>query len=157
MNETNYAAAKNTINVHLIEDDEDDVHWLKRVMTKHMSDINMSVHKNGQVAIESLLTLSEKHIQVDLILLDINMPTMNGYEFLTIMRATDQLKLIPVVVITSATDQESFQQAYLHGANSVICKDRIFDSSADLIQLMMDYWLHLTERPRVGWEFRSEC
>jgi len=154
---TYYTTIVKKINIHLIEDDEDDIHWLNRIMKKHTDSVNLKIHNNGREALAFLMKELENNAQIDLILLDINMPIMNGYEFLKKIRKIEKLKLIPIVVITSATDQDSFQEAYLCGANSVICKDKIFDSSADLIQLMMDYWLHLSERPRIGWESQSAC
>lgn len=149
MQSDKYVIADSKVHIHLVEDDQDDVHLLKRALSDHLSEFEVHIHENGREALDTLTQSSGSSSTVDLVLLDINMPVMNGYEFLTRFREIDHFRLVPTVVITTANDPDSIKKAYECGANSVITKQKLFDSTANLVQLMVDYWLELTERPRL--------
>ena len=81
-----------------------------------------------------------------LILLDINMPRMSGLEVLRLIKADDELRSIPVVVLTSS--REEISDCYANGANSYIVKPVEFDGFLTSMKTVGLYWLLLNEPPR---------
>ncbi len=83
----------------------------------------------------------------DLILLDINMPKMNGHEVLAKLAVTEDLKQIPVVVITTSGDPDDVLQAYQNGARSYLQKPRTFGELVDSMTTLGEYWFRIVELP----------
>ncbi|MDP2034529.1 MAG: response regulator [Polaromonas sp.] len=83
----------------------------------------------------------------DLILLDLNMPQMNGFQVLEHLAADFQLKHIPVVVLTTSTNPTDVRKCYSLGCNSYISKPFDFDELAKAMGLMYRYWFHLAALP----------
>jgi len=82
-----------------------------------------------------------------LILLDINMPGMNGYEFLAAVKADTQFKTIPVVVLTTSEAQRDVAAAYQLGAAGYITKPVDFEQFASAINQLGNYWFALVQLP----------
>jgi CheY-like chemotaxis protein len=89
------------ITILLVEDDELDVISVKRSLKKFDIEYDLHTAYNGR---EALAMLSENTLRPDVILLDLNMPKMNGREFLTILRNDDSLKHTRVFVMTTSAD-----------------------------------------------------
>jgi CheY-like chemotaxis protein len=87
----------------LVEDDYLDVESVKRALKKNNIDHRLHVAHNGVDAIE-MLTNDEKRVIPDVILLDINMPKMNGIEFLGIIKSYYSLKNIQIFIITTSAE-----------------------------------------------------
>lgn len=83
----------------------------------------------------------------DLILLDINMPKMNGHEVLTRLQADEALREIPVVIITTSGDPEDVRLAYRSGARSYVQKPRTFGELVDAMMTIGQYWFRTVELP----------
>lgn len=82
-----------------------------------------------------------------LILLDLNMPRMDGREALAAIKADPQLRRIPVVVLTTSKAQEDIFRTYDLGVNSFISKPVTFDGLVDMMQALGRYWLGIVELP----------
>jgi CheY-like chemotaxis protein len=82
-----------------------------------------------------------------LILLDLNMPRVDGREALRAIKADPELRLIPVVVLTTSAEEEDILRSYDLGANSFITKPVTFDALVTLIGGVGSYWLQLVELP----------
>jgi CheY-like chemotaxis protein len=85
----------------------------------------------------------------DLILLDLNMPRKDGREALKEIRATAELKSIPVVIFTTSRAETDIKLVYGLGANSFITKPTAFDSLVNTLRALSHYWLHVVELPSI--------
>lgn len=93
----------NNKTILLIEDDELDVISVERTLKKFHTSYHLQVAHNGKEAL-SMLTRSDDPIKPDVILLDLNMPKMNGIEFLKTLRQNPELKSLPVFVMTTSAE-----------------------------------------------------
>mgnify|MGYP002780968994 CR=1 FL=1 len=82
-----------------------------------------------------------------LILLDLNMPRMDGREALAILKADEKLRRIPVVVLTTSKAEEDVYRSYDLGANSYITKPVTFDSMVELTRSLARYWFSIVLLP----------
>ena len=82
-----------------------------------------------------------------LILLDLNMPKMDGREALREIKSTPELRRIPIVVLTTSKAEEDIFRSYDLGANSFISKPVTFDRLVAIIQQIGTYWFELVETP----------
>ena len=82
-----------------------------------------------------------------IILLDLNMPRMNGREALSEIKSDRDLRRIPVVVLTTSKADEDIVRSYDLGANSYIVKPVTFEALVDILQTLEKYWFQIVERP----------
>lgn len=130
------------INILMIEDDSLDVRDAQRTLDKMNVLYKMQVAKNGE---EALFYLKEgvnnsSFARPDIVMLDLNMPKMNGVEFLTAIRSNDQWKDLKVFVITTSDEKEDRQKVKGLGVSGYIVKPLKFNnpSSIDSFNLMID-------------------
>src|SRR6185295_9412677 len=84
-----------------------------------------------------------------LILLDLNMPKVNGHEVMERIRSDEQTKLLPVIILTSSREVRDIAQGYQLGVNSYIRKPVDFDQFTEVVRQIGLYWLALNEPPPV--------
>ena len=132
------------INILLVEDDEVDVMNVKRAFKKNNIHNPLFVAGNG---IEALSLLRSKNNQSStipqqrrLILLDLNMPKMNGLEFLHELRADPNLMSIPVIVLTTSDEDKDKLEAYQLNVAGYILKPVTFSKFAEVIGTLNKYW-----------------
>ncbi len=138
------------LNILLVEDDEVDVMMVKRAFRKGNIRNLLYIASNG---IEALAMLRSKPGQPALmpadrriILLDLNMPKMNGLEFLQELRADLTIRQIPVVVLTTSNEERDRLQAYQLNVAGYILKPFTFDMFVSLMVTLNQYWA-LCEMP----------
>ena len=85
----------------------------------------------------------------DVILLDLNMPRMDGREALSIIKAEPSITLIPVVVLTTSKAEEDILRTYDLGVNSFITKPVTFDGLVDIVKVLSSYWFQIVKLPRM--------
>ena len=90
----------------------------------------------------------EKSPRPGIILLDLNLPGADGREVLTEIKNNDELKKIPVLVLTTSSDERDIRQCYENGANSYIVKPVSFSGFMDAIQRFKDYWFEIVVLPK---------
>ena len=131
----------------LIEDDNVDVMTVERVFR----DLKIANHlvstSNGEQALEYLRTNGNKKPCV--ILLDLNMPKMNGTEFLKIVKTDEALKKIPVVVLTTSSQQRDVVESFKLGAAGYMVKSVDYGKFVETIRTINLYWT-LSELPSNG-------
>jgi CheY-like chemotaxis protein len=139
-----------TINILLVEDDEVDVMNVKRAFKK--SDIKNPLYfaGNGLEALKVLRAQGDRPPVIPetrrLILLDLNMPQMGGLEFLQVLRADQDLKAIPVIVLTTSDEDRDLIEAYKLNVAGYIVKPVTFSKFAEAIVTLNNYW-RLCEMP----------
>jgi chemotaxis family two-component system response regulator Rcp1 len=90
-------------------------------------------------------------IRPDLILLDLNMPRMSGSEVLTRLKADDDLRAIPVVILTTSDSEGDIVKSYQLSANCYLCKPVELDQFESMIQSINDFWLRRVKMPQQKW------
>ncbi len=133
------------LNILLVEDDEVDVMNVRRAFqTNHIAN-PLFVAGNGVEALEKLRG-GEVPLERRLILLDLNMPRMNGIEFLTELRRDPELAPTPVVVLTTSNNDRDRVQAYDLNVAGYLLKPVTFSEFAELMAALNKYWT-LVEMP----------
>ncbi|MBT2246866.1 response regulator [Sphingobium sp. BHU LFT2] len=138
-----------TVNLLLVEDDEVDVQGLKRAFAKSRIANPITVARDGIEALEMLRGENgyEKLPKPHLILLDLNMPRMNGIEFLEAIRADEDLKGSVVFMITTSKADEDKARAYGHNVAGYIVKQDPANTFMEAVSLLEHYW-RIVEFPR---------
>ncbi|ELS04644.1 response regulator containing a CheY-like receiver domain and an HTH DNA-binding domain [Xenococcus sp. PCC 7305] len=138
------------INILLVEDDEVDVMNVKRAFKKHKITNPLYIAGNGLEALDMLRLNNGQLPQVPetrrLILLDLNMPKMNGLEFLHELRNDDNLKKTPVIVLTTSDEDKDRIEAYNLNVAGYILKPVTFSNFAEVMVALNKYWT-LCEMP----------
>jgi two-component system response regulator len=130
----------------LVEDNPADIKITQRALRDSGLPVDLLVVRDGQEAVDYLLRQGE-HAHSDgwrspdLILLDLNLPRLNGREVLERIRARPELKAVPVIVLTTSRRQEDVQQLYAAGANTYIEKPQDFARFVEVLQTIHRYWL----------------
>lgn len=131
----------------LVEDDHIDAMTVKRAF-KELKITNRLVHMvNGEEALEYLRSDSER--KSCLILLDLNMPRMNGIEFLKIVKEDETLKSIPVIVLTTSDEEEDVSESFRRGVAGYIVKPVDYKGFVEAARAINLYWT-LSELPPNG-------
>lgn len=131
----------------LIEDDNVDVMTVERVFRDLKIANQLVSTSNGEQALEYLRTNGNKKPCV--ILLDLNMPKMNGTEFLKIVKTDESLKKIPVVVLTTSSQQRDVVESFKLGAAGYMVKSVDYGKFVETIRTINLYWT-LSELPSNG-------
>ena len=143
---------KNKI-ILLAEDNQDDVMLTLRALKKNGIVNEVVVASDGVKALDYLFGTGE-YVGRDtsntpqLILLDLNMPRLGGIEVLQRLRADERTKLLPVVVLTTSSEDADKVESYRLGANSYVRKPVDFDQFTKAVQQLGLYWLVLNETPK---------
>ncbi len=137
------------IQVLLIEDDPQDVEITKEVMELSKVKININVVNNGAEALSYMRKENgyTEAIRPDLILLDLNMPKMNGKEFLDEIKKDDDFKMIPVVVLTTSKADEDIIKSYKLGASCYVTKPVGLEQFQKVVQAVDNFWLTVVKYP----------
>ncbi|MGB5710735.1 MAG: response regulator [Waterburya sp.] len=138
------------INILLVEDDEVDVMNVKRAFKKYKITNPLYIAGNGIEALDMLRSQNGQPPQVPenrrLILLDLNMPKMNGIEFLHEIRRDEKLKRTPVIVLTTSDEDKDRIEAYNLNVAGYILKPVTFVNFAEVMVALNRYWA-LCEMP----------
>lgn len=132
-------------NILIIEDNDDDILMIKRGFKKGKIGNELLCVSNGQEGLDYLNNETAKKIQ--LILLDLNMEVMNGFDFLVERQKYDYIKAIPVVILTSSNRYQDVEKAYALGANSYVEKPLDPDKFIKAILSIEDFWIILAKTP----------
>lgn len=126
------------VTLFLIEDDDLDAEAIERAFSRSRIANEIVRARNGA---EALTMLQQNQVTTPyLILLDINMPKMNGIEFLEKIRQDDALKGAIVFVLTTSQRDEDMVAAYRLQAAGYICKDKVGDDFMRLTDMLGNYW-----------------
>jgi two-component system response regulator len=137
---------KPTHAILLVEDNPADVKITQRALKESGLRVELIVVRDGQEAVDYLLRQGQHADDPcwrspDLILLDLNLPKMSGREVLQRLRATPNLRAVPVVVLTTSRRQEDVAAMYASGANTYIEKPEEFGRFVQVLETIHRYWL----------------
>ena len=137
------------IEILLVEDNKDDVE-LTQLAFESAHVLNaLHVARDGVEALHYLRREGPfaEAPRPDIILLDLNMPRMDGRELLTILKADDDFRRIPVVVLTTSYSENDVLQGYVMHANSYLTKPVRFSDFLQCARRIADYWFALVKLP----------
>ena len=129
----------------LIEDNPDDILLTIRALERIGSNTHVDVCKSGLEAMEYLFAIHEQPPLPDLIILDLNLPKVNGFDVLQRIRSNDRTRTVPVVVLSSSREESDLRRATEFGANSFIRKPVDFVKFREVADLIARYWLEVNE------------
>ena len=144
----------NLVDILLVEDNPDDAELTIRELTKHNMAHNLMHVKDGEEALDFIFCTGKykgsREIEYlpRLMLLDIQMPKVNGIEVLEKIKSNPITKMIPIVVLTSSNESPDIKKCYNLGANSYIVKPVNFDGFTQAIKNIGTYWIVLNQ-PRI--------
>lgn len=142
---------KGALDILLVEDNEGDVEMTRRALSRAATPCTLSVANNGNQALEYLhgegRQDSAPPSRPDLILLDINMPRMDGKTFLRAVKRDESLKAIPVVMFTSSESPTDIRECYESFASGYVVKP--FDGAryAERLGQVVNFWGRIGELP----------
>jgi two-component system response regulator len=136
----------------LVEDNPDDVQLTLRALKKNKIMNDVVAAQDGVEALEYLYGTGkyagrDTKVLPQVVLLDLKMPRLDGLEVLHRIRADERTKLLPVVILTTSSEDKDRVESYKLGANSYIRKPVDFDQFAVAVQQLGLYWLVLNEAP----------
>jgi two-component system response regulator len=136
----------------LVEDNPDDEALTLRALKKNNISNQIVVARDGVEALDFLFgtgVYSGRDVSMlpDLVLLDLKLPKIDGFEVLKRLRADPRTHFLPVVILTSSKEQQDIANGYGLGANSYVRKPVDFEQFVDGVRQLGLYWLVLNERP----------
>lgn len=143
-------AQQRTAEILLVDDNIGDVVLTKEALNGVDFSNHVSVVRDGFEALDFLRRGGNFATapRPDLILLDINMPRKNGCEVLEEIRGDDELKLIPVVILTSSEAEDDIRRAYELRANCYVTKPADLDEMVKVVQAINHFWITIAKLPR---------
>jgi CheY-like chemotaxis protein len=139
----------------LVEDREDDILLVRRAFSAANLDAPLQVVRDGEEAIAYLEGIGkyqnrEEFPLPDLVLLDLKLPGLDGYDVLQWIRSNPALKALRVIVLTSSEEIRDVNKAYSMGANSFLVKPFEFTNYPALINSLSKFWLEDSRKPEVS-------
>lgn len=131
----------------LVEDNPMDVDLTRRAFVQRHVNHPIEVARDGEEALAFVSNWQEKRPLPLLILLDLKLPKIDGLEVLHQIKAHPQFNVIPVVVLSTSTEEKDIQIAYQEGANSYIVKPVDFDRFMQIVEQIQTYWCVLNTPP----------
>lgn len=142
--------ATGTINILLVEDSAADIYLIRASLSIGEIPKYLSVVTDGEEALEFLTRQGEYQNapRPDLILLDLNLPKVDGREVLERIKADRDLRQIPVLVLSTSASDRDVQSAYENHANCYLTKPSELNEYLDVVRAIESYWLECVARPQ---------
>lgn len=137
------------IDILMVEDNPDDVTLTTEALKETKIAVNLNVVENGIQAIQYLKKENEYKdvVRPDLILLDLNLPKMDGREVLSELKSSKSIRNIPVVVLTTSMAEEDIMQAYELQANCYITKPIDLNQFERVVRSIEEFWFTIVKLP----------
>ena len=138
-------------NILLVEDRQSDIELIEEALEDSQFSCNLYLVRNGEEALD-FLSQKKRYSQVPqphIILLDLNLPRMSGFEILSVVKKTKKLKLIPTIVFTTSSSSTDLVDSYALYANCYVVKPANLDQFFKTIQEIVNYWFVITKLPRL--------
>lgn len=141
-----------TIDILLIEDNEGDILLTTEALKEGKFSDSIHVVKDGWEALKFLQKKEEFRncSTPDLILLDINLPKLNGHEVLKRIKTEDKLKHIPVIMLSTSSSGEDVTGSYKNQADCYITKPIDADDFTRVVAIIKDFWFSIEQVPKIN-------
>jgi two-component system response regulator len=137
-----------SLNIVIIEDNQDHARILQWAFDQSQRKDHLTFFADPEMALEYLRSsVRELPFQTDLVLLDLNLPKIDGREVLRYLKSHEVTKTIPVVVLSSSDRVEDVHQAYRLGANTYISKSLLLNQLTSALKTVLDYWSSVAQLP----------
>ncbi|MEI6946407.1 response regulator [Paraflavisolibacter sp. H34] len=138
------------VHILLVEDNEGDIVLTREAMHEAQLHNKMDVARDGEEALQFLRKEGRfrEAVTPDLILMDINLPRLDGKEVLSIIKMDDFLKIIPVIMLTTSNSEKDVMESYLNHANCYITKPVKLSDFMDVIHTIRDFWISIVKLPK---------
>lgn len=141
-----------TAHVLLVEDNDDHAELVIRQLSEHSIQVQLSRVADGQEALDYLFHNGKYHDAATfprphVIFLDLRLPKVDGLEVIKIIKESEELRQIPIVVLTTSEAERDVTRAYVNHANSYVVKPVDFQKFRDLMNELGIYWLNWNTRP----------
>ena len=143
------ASQSKSIDILLVEDNPGDIRLTKEAFKDGKIKNELNVVMDGEEAV-LYLKKKEKYVNAttpDIILLDLNLPKKDGREVLAEIKSDPELKLIPVIILTTSSAQSDILNTYSHHANCYIMKPVDFNQFINVIRTIENFWLTIVKLP----------
>ncbi|MDO6738203.1 response regulator [Wenyingzhuangia sp. 2_MG-2023] len=127
----------NSLKILLIEDDTIEVMKFNRALSALKLNHKLQNATNGE---EALKILEQKDRLPDIILLDLNMPKINGIEFLTILKNDEVLRYIPTIILSTSNNKKDLLECYKIGIAGYVLKPLKYEEYVSKIEKLLAYW-----------------
>jgi CheY-like chemotaxis protein len=146
----NELAQARPIEILLVEDNPGDARLTREALRAGKIHTHLSVVTDGEEALRYLRRLGPYAAagRPDLILLDLNLPRKSGREVLAEIKSDEELRRIPVVVLTSSAAEQDILESYDLRANCYVCKPVDLDQFMKVVQSIEEFWLTIVKLPR---------
>ncbi|GGK93855.1 response regulator [Deinococcus radiotolerans] len=134
----------------LIDDNPADCLLAEEAFEMHAEQVTVKVIQDGQNALNWLQAQAAKDSLPDVVLLDVNMPAMSGFEVLTAIRGDTTFRHLPVVMLTTSDREEDIDRAYELVASSYLVKRRDFQGFLDQVDSLVRFWSQVRFRRRTN-------
>jgi two-component system, chemotaxis family, response regulator Rcp1 len=137
------------IHILLVDDNEGDILLTREALEEARIINKISIAYDGIEAIRFLKSLPSFGTSMpDLILLDINLPKMDGTEVLAIIKSDPDLKRIPVIMLTTSSSEKDILASYDNYANCYITKPVDLQRFMDVVRTIEDFWISIVKLPK---------
>ena len=133
------------IKILLVEDNEGDIVLTQEALKDGRIKNNIIIARDG---VEALAILDSGESLPDLILLDINLPKLNGLEVFTAIKTDPRLKTIPVIMLSTSDEQNDIMTSYNNYANCFITKPVDFNRFIDVVRTIETFWISIVKLPK---------
>jgi two-component system, chemotaxis family, response regulator Rcp1 len=134
----------------LVEDTDTDVKIIQRALLEAKVAHRLTVIRDGRHALDYLLALNghdaSPDLVPDLILLDLNLPGLDGFQLLSRIKSDPSLRILPVVILTTSQRDEDILQSYHAGANTYFQKPSEYARYRELVKALRRYWFETALR-----------
>ena len=144
--------ASGSLNILLVEDNPDHAELIRRGFAERSKRVELTVVQDGEQALDFLLRRGAFGVDPrpwpDLVLLDLRLPKLDGFQVLRQIKASQQLRRIPTVILTTSDAESDLVKAYAEHANSYLVKPADFERFVTLAANVEEYWFECNRQPR---------
>ena len=136
------------MNIVIIEDNQDHARILKWAFEQNGRNDHLAFFPDPTIALDFIEgAVRDGAFSADLIILDLNLPKIDGRTVLQKLKSDDSTRTIPVIVLSSSEREDDVRKAYQLGANTYISKALLLDQISSRLNMILEYWANIAQLP----------